>query len=186
MGRNLFKFKKITTITTFSFLLELLSLNLLHLQRNSLKRDAEFWRYFIFFMGAANSFIILFSVDFLISDILTFKLATEVSNRHEIDVSSNFLDPFHFCMNRSTSFGYLSKRNPLERNSRYKYNEGYLFVNKMKTNTGAKRKTHSRYSVFYYEFYLNKYYIYDNTIDKGLLDPFIKLLVASKKKKKHS
>ena len=56
----------------------------------------------------------------------------------------------------------------------------------MKTNTRAKRKTHSRYSVFYYEFYLNKYYIYDNTIDKGLLDPFIKLLVASKKKKKHS
>lgn len=67
-----------------------------------------------------------------------------------------------------------------------KYNEGYLFVNKMKTNTRAKRKTHSRYSVFYFEFYLNKYYIYDNTIDKGLLDPFNKLLVASKKKKKHS
>ena len=56
----------------------------------------------------------------------------------------------------------------------------------MKTNNRAKRKTHSRYSVFYYDFYLNKYYIYDNTIDKGLLDPFIKLLIAGKKKKKHS
>lgn len=70
-----------------------------------------------------------------------------------------------------------------EINSPYKYNEGYLFVNKIKTNTRAKRKTHSRYSVSYYEFYLNKYYIYDNTIDKGLLDPFIKLLVASKRKR---
>ena len=137
-------------LTTISFLLEVLSLNLLHLQRSSLKRDAEFWKYFIFFLGAVNSFIILFSVDFLISDIPTFKLVTEVSNRHEIDVFSNFLDSFHFCMNRSTTFGYLSKRNPLERNSPYKYNEGYLFVNKMKTNTTAKRKTNSRYSVFYY------------------------------------
>lgn len=90
-------------------------------------------------------------------------------------------------MNRSTTFGYISKRNPLQWNSPYKYNEGYLFVNKMKTNTRAKgRKTHSRYSVFCYEFYLNKYYIYDNTIDMGLLNPFIKLLVASEKKKKHN
>ena len=44
-------------------------------------------------------------------------------------------------MNRGTTFGYISKRNPLKRNSPYKYNEGYLFVNKRKTNTSQKEQS---------------------------------------------
>ena len=44
-------------------------------------------------------------------------------------------------MNRGTTFGNISKRNPLKRNSPYKYNEGYLFVNKMKTNTSQKEQS---------------------------------------------